>query len=523
MMFSGADPTTRRNRIFDYLAIAFICLHAILLFLNWNNYPTELDSPYHLLMGKMFFEKGGIAVWDSYEFAPEGRPQLYPPLLHVIIWFFRFLTGASFMDVGRMIVVLQNVLGLFFIWSVLKKFFGSAAALFGLVFFTSGTENWWWQTSVTPAALIIFLYLPFLSTFYRKKIIFSILILTASLYLNYGLSFVLVVTAVIAILFKRDYFKSYAKILSVIVLSSLALFAPWIWRIFNFRYYFFNHGNFIRRIPLVSFHFSWWEVLFNLHILLWIFAVPGIVYCFKKRRDDLKYALFLSGLFSFLFFLFVFLGLRFNAHSTIIASVFSGITAALLLERIEGIKDVFFKKIAMLFFVLLLIFTVFFEYHYLTPTLFRLNRNHLVISGLRVEDLSLRQSPFLNEIISASTNRPLSGKHKVKIQDFFADKQTFLLLEYLKNNTEKSAVIHILNEALSDYITLETGRVTDNGMYWEVFSPEMLENMIQSRRRGIFVSTRSDYSDLFLIDPGLKDLPPPKTIKKIGQYYIGYR
>ncbi|RLG55612.1 MAG: hypothetical protein DRN99_02070, partial [Thermoproteota archaeon] len=69
---------------YDAAAAVLVASHLALLALGWSRLPLGLDTPYHLLMGKMFSDYGKVCLWDYYEYAPVGRPNLYPPLLHVL-------------------------------------------------------------------------------------------------------------------------------------------------------------------------------------------------------------------------------------------------------------------------------------------------------------------------------------------------------------------------------------------------------------------------------------------------------
>ena len=170
---TGTVKKEKKKIIFNILAVVFISIHIVFFLLNWGNYPTELDTPYHLLMGKMFADNGRIMLWDSYEFAPAGRPHLYPPLLHILVWILRVVLKTSYMNIGRIIVFGQVVLGFVAMWYICRKLFNSAVALFALVFFASHTESWWWQTSVVPIAIITVLFLPFIYLFYNIFRIFT--------------------------------------------------------------------------------------------------------------------------------------------------------------------------------------------------------------------------------------------------------------------------------------------------------------------------------------------------------------
>ena len=82
--------------LYEKLSLGLIVCFTVLMAVNWDNLPTaEMDAPYHLLMGKMYADYDRVVLWDYYEYAPLGRPQLYPPFLHVLIWWIHDLTGTE--------------------------------------------------------------------------------------------------------------------------------------------------------------------------------------------------------------------------------------------------------------------------------------------------------------------------------------------------------------------------------------------------------------------------------------------
>ena len=313
------------RRFFDVCAIIFLVVHFFFLFLNWHNYPTELDTPYHLLMGKMFADSGKIVLWDSYEFAPLGRPHLYPPLEYLLIWFMHTLTRLSYMDVGRILAIGQGGLGLFFVWLISRKFFNAAIAFFSVIFFASNTDMWWWQTSVAPVALVTVLFLPFIYFYYKKKVLLPVVLLTSCLYLHYGLSFTMVTTVLLASLCDAKYRKEYLKNFFIIFGVSVLLFTPWLLYIYEFKDYFFNRTIDVGTLLFFSLEIYFREVFFNLNNVLWLFLGVGLFYCYKHIKEDFKYSLLVAGFWSYFIYLFLFQGSRFNAHSPIVTSVFAGI------------------------------------------------------------------------------------------------------------------------------------------------------------------------------------------------------
>ncbi|MBI4340798.1 MAG: hypothetical protein HY598_00780 [Candidatus Omnitrophica bacterium] len=71
----------------DAASWGLIALHVVLLISWWPLLPWFVDIYYHLNVAQAFRDAGGVVLHDFWEFAPEGRPHLYPPALHLgLLW-----------------------------------------------------------------------------------------------------------------------------------------------------------------------------------------------------------------------------------------------------------------------------------------------------------------------------------------------------------------------------------------------------------------------------------------------------
>ena len=452
-------------------------------------------------MGKMFTEQGKIVLWDSYEFAPIGRPHLYPPLEHILIWFFRSLTHASYMVIGRGIVVFQTFMALGLTWFISRKFFNAFVAFLALVFFTAGAEHWWWQTAVTPLTLVALLFLPTLFLYYKRHILISILALTACLYLHYGLSLYLILVIFSATISQASYRKVYLKNFFIILGASLILFSPWLLHVYHFKYYLFHHAKPLPTQPLFSLNVPYEKILPKLNMVFWIFLIPGMVYCFRRIKEDFKYCLFFVGFLCSFLYLFFFDGIRFHAHLPIVNSTIAALGAGVVLEARKYLKSRMLVHATKVFLGSLIVSVVFVESHFLTE-----------------KRVSFSPTPLLNEIRAFVYWRPLERQD---IRPFFNNRETQLLLDFVRQHIDKEEIIHINRGDLADYITLQTDRKTDSGMYWEIVTPEMMKKVYALRTKGYFISSIKNFDNL-LPEDYIEKKKFPVILRKIGQTYIGY-
>lgn len=515
--------TLNKSRFFDILSLIFLCLHLLFLLLNWSNYPTELDTPYHLLMGKMFADHNRLETWDSYEFAPDGRPHLYSPGLHILIWWIHKISALDYMDIGRLLVIIQAFLTIFFLWSIGRKFFNPAVAFYALIFFSSCTESWWWQTSVVPSSLVVMWSLPFIYLLYQKRWWPCLIILTTSLYLHYGITYLLFLIVLLFPILSASARKEYIRAIGAISAGSLLLFTPWLVHMWKFRYYFTHHATSTGGLPLISSKIVSDEIILNLNNLLWLFALIGVAHCLMHRKKDPKLALLLSSFVSFLIFLFLFRGVRFNSHSPIVNSLLAGVGLSLTVDWLvrffkkRGLRGV--RTLSYSFLTLILAVTILFELHLIPPSHLKRAKYHGKLMGLSNNDLYLRPTPLVNEIRAVVQKTSLKGKHRIRIQDFFTSPSTVALIDYLKKEVDPRSVIHIRNGALACYLTLKTEIKTDWGMFWEIITPEMLREITERRKDGIYISKDPTFKKLLIgHEESRKRL---KVIAKIGPYKIG--
>ncbi len=87
--------------------IAILALHFVPLFFSIRDYRVTADSAYHVAMGRQYGTHGTY-YWDDIHYQPEGRPNLYAPLVHAGIGVIGRLAGGE----GDDYVLANALLGL---------------------------------------------------------------------------------------------------------------------------------------------------------------------------------------------------------------------------------------------------------------------------------------------------------------------------------------------------------------------------------------------------------------------------
>lgn len=491
----------------DYITLGFIALLTFILILNWNYLPTaELDTPYHLLMGKMFADYDKIMLWDYYEFAPIGRPHLYPPLEHILVWWMHDITGADWWSIGRFVSLIQYPLPLFAIWFFCRKLFNPVTALASVVFLSISYQFWFWQASVAPTALIVSLFPFFLYCFYRKKVLLSIILLTSFLYLHLGLPYAVIVSIFIFSLFSVRHTKEYLKQFAVVTGFSALFFLPWVIHILMHREWlrFSPHGVFDPLSLLISFN-----------ILTVAFFIVGFLTCLKKAKSDLKYLLILSAFVGFLSIAIY--GFRYETHSPIINCIVAGIGFEIVYTKIlTKTSRASRKKVAAGVLLLLIPLGAFSvalgsgmspQGRPQKPGQ-RQNQPQLPPGQQQPQPpkqptpspprIRIQRSPLLEMLTSLRT-----GERPPRMWQI-TNPEIDELIQWIIVNTSEDEILHVENGMLADYLALFTDRRTDSGMYREVTSDELFRAVQEGKKSGIFILEAERFAG--------QSLPPGMTL-----------
>jgi hypothetical protein len=126
----------KRELNWNVYAGAILLLIVFFQAMQWPLSPKFLDIYYHLSVMKGFADAGGFVTTAFWEYAPGGRPHLYPPFLHILMLAF-YKVGLSPMDVGRLVDVSSYPLLLTTFWIVAKKICSEKIAFIALVLLVS--------------------------------------------------------------------------------------------------------------------------------------------------------------------------------------------------------------------------------------------------------------------------------------------------------------------------------------------------------------------------------------------------
>src|SRR5690242_16447920 len=87
-----------------YSLILIFSLFFVML-LKFNLFPNFVDIYYHLAVASGFNQAGGYVTHAFWEYAPEGRVNLYPPFFHLILLGF-IKAGIPLIVIARLMDVI---------------------------------------------------------------------------------------------------------------------------------------------------------------------------------------------------------------------------------------------------------------------------------------------------------------------------------------------------------------------------------------------------------------------------------
>jgi len=495
----------------DLIALSVIAIQVILLILNIDNLPADQkDWSYHLMIARMFVDHQSL-FWDYYEFAPIGRPNLYPPFLHILFAGSNIL-GMSWVFIQKFYGVLTYLASLVCVFFVSRDLFGKKVGLLSVVILSASYSYWWWQISIAPTSIIFALFPLVMWSFYKKKTILSIGLLSIFLWTHFSGLLAVLAILVFGIL-KRDYFKYSIKVIGV----SLVIFAPWAIHVLLHRDW--MHGNWSSIIDMPTFG-----------ALTIIFSILGLFFLIKRR--DVKDLLILATIPSIVLIGLLY-GFRFFMHAPVILAILMAIGAYETSKRIN--ENVFY-----IFLIAFLVIS------YSGEPAIRLNsiagqpnREQPIIgeppqfpSYIGDPGGAPFQQPPMNDRNPGGQMNPAGAfglgnmqstplkenlnalrdiqKRTLTLSPYLSE-NAFKLYNFIIKNTTEDEIIHVQGGPIATCISLFTDRRTDNGMWMEVTNGDMRKSPSTNSKYGV-IEMNAQRQTL--------QIPESIVIEKFGEFIV---
>jgi len=271
---------------FDVASVIFLVL--IGLTLIWEPFFITFqyqDVSYHLLVAQGYERVGGIVTWDFWESLPDGRPQNYPPLFHLLISFLVKLQLTPYFII-RFISWLSIVGSLALAWFGLRCLFNSRTAFFFLLLASAFSTYLIFLGVLLTASFNLAASCLLLFLIQKNRLFGATALLAIMFYTHMIMPFFVVGALLFWLIFNRSYFKAVAKV----VVVALIFYSPWALHIlFNSTHVLYTNKHYVANYPVAEFNAS--LSLF----LLFVVALAYIIWHFDK--DKKTSLIFFFGLF----------------------------------------------------------------------------------------------------------------------------------------------------------------------------------------------------------------------------------
>ncbi len=434
-----------KDLLYDIGSILVIVYVFVILIIRFNIFPIFIDIYYHLAAMQGYNLAGGITANAYWEFAPFGRPQLYPPVLHIVMDFM-LKSGISISFIAKFISFVMFPLTIVTVWFVVRLVFGKRPAFFSVVFL-AGASTFFWHMSVLSAAALaqIFGLLAFASIEKDLKFASPVLI-TLMLYSHIAIPYFYFAAFIIYGIFRKE----KRKIIFTSLLISALLYSPWLFHTIKYYGYLVPRG-----FPKNGFV----PLSVSLNLWLWIFGIAGAIYGFFKKG---KYIFPVILLLVLIPIVFGYQTRFWEVHAVIPLAVLSGIFTEYLFLSSNG---KYAKAILGLSLLAALIITPRVSYNGtflkidIQPSLERTALTDYRQLEMR---LPVRKKP------KYPVNRN-SGRILIRGEKILSEKN-IKFAELLKKKLPKGTTIYVSDGVYGDFLFAFTGIPVSSGMLGEVKS-----------------------------------------------------
>lgn len=261
-----------------YGALGIIALFTAILIIRWHALPVFLDIYYHASCMMGFKDAGGIVLHDFWEYAPAGRPHLYPPLFHIILLGLN-KSGLPVLFIIRLVsAAIYPLLLLAILWVITKlyndrrAFFTVLAASLPYTFFLN-------TIAAIPATIVLIIMVLLFYALETRRTLCGVLLLGLAFYAHGGLPWL----AILAFAFYAILRRENRREIIVVILGGILLGSPWLIYMAVNKGYFLAVNNYINRY-------------FEANVLLYIFAALGASIALRQRGRSLFFLTMLAGM-----------------------------------------------------------------------------------------------------------------------------------------------------------------------------------------------------------------------------------
>lgn len=432
----------KKLNTYDFLSLLVIVVFIVVLLSRFDLYPVFVDIYYHMSVALSFDKAGGVVLWDFWEFAPEGRPHLYPPLLHCIMLFLSEFSGH--IAVGKLISFIMFPASQVTLWIFSREIFSRKTGLYSLVVLSSSMMYFRLQNVTSAAALVLVLVPLVFYAFEREKYTASVILLASCLYTHVGMGPLAVCAFGLYSVLCRERLRKAAKVIA----ASLVLYIPWAIHLIA------NMESLAANSPPSSGHFM---------VFPWVLGIIGALICVRRKKEFLIPVCVLVCIIPIAF---SYPG-RFSGHSMLPLAMLSGITLTEVDNKLTGSKRAVFVVGALL--VLSLVAPAVGGQVQRGGTQQRLTQQQ-----------SMQQRP-IQQSMQQKPRVPMEPQRRLNISlasllvalpgmpsDSYLTSDNLKMAEIIKRNSLENEIVFIRGGNWGCFVTSTTGRPQVFGMWQEV-------------------------------------------------------
>ncbi|MDD5174451.1 MAG: glycosyltransferase family 39 protein [Candidatus Omnitrophica bacterium] len=447
--FEPYDP------LWDIYSAAIICFMVLVQVMQWPLFPFFVDIYYHLSVMKGFAASGGYVADAFWEYAPFGRPHIYPPLFHFILLLL-YRIGLPVITIARLTNFLMPLVVLGSIWFVAKRTLGKRAAFLALLLASSVYTFYLATLTTIPAMLAMACGIFSFYFIERRRLIIASIFLAAAFYLHLLVPWVMAAALLLYGIFERKKMAGILRVLAAGIIAALPIL---------------YHQ--LRNIAFLSSHTVAQDWCIELNVFLCLSAAIGIIYSLR-RNGPYRYfiALFLASV------PFVWVHpYRYFSGEGVFVLVFLG---AIGIERIMVLLKNSFHRIALISAASILFFLV-------SPSIM-IDRGvlHFVPINSTFSNVVFGDSYYTHSLLRSIYNARRYGE----------------IASIVDKESRKDDIIYSNNPFFAEVISVLTGRATSTGMFQEV-KPFVSSDQIAVSRIILWVR-----------DPGNLSSEPIEMIKR---------
>jgi hypothetical protein len=468
----------------DRFTLGLIAVVLLLLLVSITHLtPSMSDTWYHLNVAQQFRAEGGITGWDLWDYAPTGRPHLYPPLLHLLLATLAACTGGV-IHASQLCAVSFLPLALLTTWYAGRRLMDSRVALLAVLIVLADFTHFIIMQAHIAGCLVNILLPLLMVSFLARRAWWSILLLTLMLYAHLGLP-ICVVAGLLLFGFR---YRSYARLALKVTGISLLFFSPWLAHVLG--------------------HLDWLPVLTqggvpgdplrkllslqSFNLLLLGLGFWGLAVAPRRLPQRLLPACLLIG---FLPILFAYGG-RYMMHTMPLWALLGGGVIAPILPRAATTRCV----LGVVFLTLLP-----------WPTLSLMNGVNVIplTTCHMLVIMTVRGGPLLEAGEKSEAYRPDCDQ----------------LADWLRRNTSPDEIVYTNSIWMADMISLLAQRRTDSGAWWEC-SKEQEKIEGQALRDWLPRSTFAcikPAADTGSILSETRTMPGVDRVYELGRFRLGQR